>query len=275
MSAYAVIDFHIHAFPDKIAEKTLSILSKTADTKPCTDGSISDTVSFLHACGIDAGVLMQIATKPSQQTTVNNWAASVQNDYPEIFCFGSVHPDAPDAIEELYRIRELGLKGVKLHPDYQNFFINEERLFPIYETISKLRLPCTFHTGYDPISPNLIHAPAKAVAEVCQAFPEMTVIAAHMGNMNRYDDSETYLAGQNLYLDTSMSAAFCSPEQFRRIIKKHGANKILFATDCPWGNGKEDLTFLKGAGFTQEELELILHKNAERILGISAPKKQL
>lgn len=268
MCSYQTIDFHIHAFPDKIAEKTLSVLSKISNTQPCTNGTISNTVSFLNDCKIDAAVLMQIATKPSQQTTVNNWALSVQNEYPNIFCFGSVHPDAPDAIEELYRIREIGLKGVKLHPDYQDFFINDEKMFPIYETISKLKLPCTFHTGYDPFSPNVVHAPAKAVAEICSLFPDMTIIAAHMGGMNRYDDAETYLVGKNLYLDTSMSYAFCSQEQFTRMIRKHGAGKVLFATDCPWGNGKNDLKLINKLGLTEEETELILHKNAEKLLGI-------
>lgn len=261
-----IIDFHMHAFPDKIALRTMEHLSGIAGSQPVTDGTIAGTLKNMASGGITSGVIMQIATKPSQQTTINNWAAQVQQDTPGLVFFGSVHPDAPDAVQELSRIRDLGLCGVKLHPDYQGFFVDDPRMFPIYEAIQELGLPVLFHTGRDPVSPGVIHAPAQKLAQVLELFPDMTVIAAHMGGLGCYDDTERYLVGKNLYLDTSMPGALCSQEQAVRIIKNHGADRILFATDCPWSDAAQSVQFLQSLGLNQEELELIFHKNAEELL---------
>ncbi|MGI5958735.1 MAG: amidohydrolase family protein [Massiliimalia sp.] len=260
------IDFHIHAFPDKIAGRTMEHLSKIAGSQPVTDGTVSGAVEKLSQYGAHDGVLMQIATKPSQQTTVNNWAASIQKTTPGIVCFGSVHPDAPDALDELERIRSLGLYGVKLHPDYQNFMVDDPKLFPIYDTIAQLHLPLMLHTGCDPVSPKLIHAPAYRLKKVIEQFPNLTVIAAHMGGLGRYDDTEEHLVGKNLYLDTSTPSAPCSREQALRIIRNHGAHRILFATDCPWSDGNQGISFLENLGLSDQELELIFHKNALSLL---------
>lgn len=261
-----IIDFHMHAFPDKIAQRTIATLQEISQTTPVTDGTIEQTILQLKRCHITAGVIMPIATKPAQQTNINNWAAQIQQQYSNLYCFGSVHPDAPNAIEELYRIKELHLKGVKLHPDYQHFNISEPRLFPIYETISKLGLPVLFHTGKDPVSPYHIHAPAVETAKVCDHFPDMIIIAAHLGGLMDYEQAEQHLVGKNLYLDTSM-AKYCSPEQLKRIILNHGANHILFATDCPWGNGLEDISRLKALNLSKSDLDAIFYQNALQLLG--------
>ena len=264
-----LIDFHMHVFPDNLAEKAVKKLSKTAGMPYNTDGTVLDTRNKLDQWGIDCGVVMQIATKPGQQKSINDWASSIQ--WGKVLCFGSIHPDAGDALEELHRIKELGLKGVKLHPDYQNFMIDEERMFPIYETITRLRLPVMFHTGFDAVSPDLIHAPSKSVARVASLFPSMKVIAAHMGGLDRYDEAEEYLISSNIYFDTSMSSIFCRPEQFERMIKKHGADRILFATDCPWSNPLDELELINRIDITEDDKQKIFYKNAVKLLGIHKP----
>lgn len=265
-----LIDFHMHVFPDHLSQKALEKLSKTAGGIPYyTDGTVGDTVAKMKAWNVDYGVFMNIATSPKQQESINNWASAVQREHENIFCFGSVHPDAEDCVEELYRIKELGLKGVKLHPDYQNFFVDDERVYPIYDTLSRLQLPILFHAGYDAVSPTMIHGPSNGIARVAEMFPRLTIIAAHMGGLNRYDDTEEYLAGQsNVYLDTSMSASYCKPEQFKRIIKKHGADKILFATDCPWNRPADELSLIDSIGLGDIERNQILYANAAKLLGI-------
>jgi predicted TIM-barrel fold metal-dependent hydrolase len=262
-----LIDIHTHMFPDKLAPKALSSLSKTCKSPYYTDGTVKGTVSSLKEWGVTANVVMNIATKPSQQTTVNNWAASIQDDH--LFCFGSVHPDAENAIEELARIKALGLYGVKFHPDYQDFFIDEERMFPIYDAISSLELPVLFHAGADPLSPNLVHAPSKSVAKIADMFPKMKIIAAHLGGMNRYDEAEEYLAGKNIYIDTAMASRTCSPEQFARIINKHGADHVLFASDCPWSRSIDEFDFLQGVKMSDDDREKICYRNAMRLLNIN------
>jgi len=259
-----IIDSHVHFFADKIVVPAREKLISVAQIPTYTDFTEADTRSKLLEWGIDYGVLLPIATKPSQQRTVNDWAASVQHG--NIIAFGSVHPGADDALEELERICSLGLHGVKMHPDYQEFFADDENIFPIYEKMSELGLAVCFHTGFDPISPDVIHATPQMIARVSDTFPNLKIIAAHLGGWRCGDDSEKYLAGRNIYMDISMSDNFRTQEEFERIIKKHGPERVLFGSDCPWCMPRSVLDMLKKLGLPNKETELILYKNISRLL---------
>lgn len=264
------IDAHIHMFPEKIAAKTLQHLSQVSHFSYQTDGTPNDTQSKLRSWGIQAAVVMHIATKPAQQRTINDWAASLQRDFPDtFFCCGSVHPDAPDAADEIRRISQIGLHGIKLHPDYQNFFVEEPRLFPIYEEAAGQGLPIVFHAGWDPLSPDVVHATAKGLAYVAKQFPSLNIVAAHMGGMKRYEEAEEELAGlKNVWLDTAMSSHFCHPEQFLRLCKKHGTDRILFGSDCPWSRSCDEAEYIEKLELSWKEQESIFHENAERLFQI-------
>ncbi len=265
-----LIDFHTHVFPDALAPRTISKLAEISECLPQSDGTVAGLLAKMNQWGVDMAVTLHIATKPGQQTNVNNFAASIQGE--RLLSFGSIHPDAPDALQELERIKALGLHGVKLHPDYQDFFVDESRLFPLYSRMAELKLPLVLHCGWDPFSPSLTHCPPHRLAMVLKAFPELVVIGAHLGGMNQYDEAERCLAGRypNLYMDLSMSPRYCSdPAQFLRIIRAQGADHVLFGTDCPWGSGHETLTYLRSAGLTSSEEKQILFQNACRLLGIS------
>ena len=261
-----LIDAHVHMFSEKIAQKALNHLSDVCKSPYFTDGTLAGTKKELLKWGVDAAMVMNIATKPSQQPIVNNWAASI--DDPMFYCFGSVHPDAPDVLDEVQRIKELGMHGIKLHPDYQDFLIDDPKMFPIYDAISALGLPVTFHTGWDPLSPDLTHAAPQAVAKVVKLFPHLTVIAAHMGGMARYQEAETFVAGQPLYIDTSMSARMCSVEQFERLVSKHGSERVLFGSDCPWSRSCDEFAFIERTHLTDRDKENIYFKNAQQLLGL-------
>lgn len=262
------IDFHIHAFVDEIAERAISKLEITSNFTAHTKGTIADTVKKLEEWNVDKGVLLPIATKPSQQSTINNWAADIQKNNPRITAFGSVHPDAPDTLEELERIKALGLKGIKFHPDYQNFFIDDEKVYPIYEKCGELGLPVIFHAGFDPLSPEVIHALPKSSARAHDAVPQMTMILAHLGGMYHSDEVEEFLVGKNIYFDTAFVATNIADEQVERIIKTHGADKILLASDCPWHETTTEIDMINRLDLTDDEKQMIFHKNAEKLLGI-------
>ena len=144
-----LIDFHTHAFPDKLASRAMSKLSyESGGLIPQTDGTLNSLKREMTKDGVDMSVVLCIATNPTQQHNVNNFAIAV-NDSPAFTAFGSVHPDAPDALDELERIKEAGLKGIKLHPEYQKFFVDDEKMKPIYRKISDLGLITSFHAGMD------------------------------------------------------------------------------------------------------------------------------
>ncbi len=263
-----IIDFHTHAFSEKIAERAMSKLTATSGIKPYTDGTVNDLLKKMKNSGVDKSVVLPIATKPTQQRIVNSWAKEIMSD--KIYPFGSVHPDAEDALDELDRIKESGLYGVKLHPDYQNFFADDEKVFPIYQKCSELGLMIVFHGGYDPLSPNEIHGTPKAFAEIHKNFPNLTMILAHLGGMYCWKQVECIIAGTdgNIYLDVSCIAGEIGMGILKRIIEKHGADRILFASDCPWDNPANEIKMIEELDICSEDKEKIFYKNAVKLLGI-------
>lgn len=264
-----IIDFHTHAFAEKIAQRAIESLEATAGVPACTRGTIEELLAVADSCGVTKSVLLPVATKPTQHTVVNNWAKLIQDTYPDkIFAFGSVHPDAIGVLEEIERIKEMGLYGVKLHPDYMGFLADDEKYFYIFEKIAALGLPVILHAGYDPLSPDLIHCTPKMARKLFDSVPDLTLILAHAGGERCWDEVEKYLCGLqgNLYFDIAYTAGIIGDEQLTRIIKSHGADRILFASDCPWHSPDKELEILNSLPLTTEEKEQILYKNALRLL---------
>ncbi len=269
-----LFDFHTHAFADAIAERAMASLlnttknnKETEHMKAYTDGTISGLRNLMQEKGIDKSLLLPIATKPSQQTTINNWAADVMGS--GIYCCGTVHPDAENAVEEVERIKSLGLCGIKLHPEYQLFYPDEERVFPIYRKAAEIGLFVVFHAGWDPIGKEEILAPPKSFANIAEKFPDLTIVAAHMGGMRLFDEVEDCLAGKfkNVYFDTGAVSDYISSEQLFRIIEKHGAEKILFASDAPWDDPLKETEMINNLPLSQSDKDLIFYGNAERLIG--------
>ena len=262
-----LIDFHTHCFPDAIAQKAMEKLSfASGGLKNSTDGTFSGLKDRMSKDGIDVAVVMNIATNAHQQKNVNDFAASVNNG-KDVFAFGSVYPDSPDVFEELERIKDLGLKGVKLHPDYQNFFVDDEKMIPIYKKISQLGLITTFHAGKDFAFCPPYHCTPGRLKKVLKYF-SFPVIAAHWGGVNYSSDVIDLLCGSDVYFDTSLGYSIISKCQEEVIIEKHGSEKILFGTDTPWHTAEMELTLLNTLNLSENEFENITYKNAQKLLGI-------
>lgn len=263
------IDFHTHLFPDKLSGKALGRLAAVCGLTPQTDGTLAGTLKKLDRWQIDRAVTLHIATAPGQEHNVNAFASSVvKATGGRLLAFGSVHPDSPDALEILGSFRELGLSGVKLHPDYQGFEADERRLYPIYARCSELKLPCCLHMGYDPLSPAHFHATPAMLARVIRDFPHLTLVLAHMGGMRLWDEVEEHLIGKRVYLDTAMVAGELSPEKAARMIQKHGAEQVLLGSDCPWQDSETAARFVQSLAISEEEKEKILWRNAAELLGM-------
>lgn len=262
------IDFHVHAFTDSLAERAMAKLTGVADFPPYTNGTEADTRAKLSEWGIDYGVLLPIATKPTQQTNINNWAAEI--NHGELICFGSVHPYAEDAAAEVERIKALGLKGVKIHPDYQGVYLFDKAWDRVFDKCGELDLPVTIHMGYDPVSPLQRHAMPYDLAEAARRFPKTKFIGAHMGGMYSWESVMQYLAGaENVWLDTAFTAGMIDEKQCCDIIKVHGIRRILFASDLPWHPSYMEKEMIEGLPLSAEEKEMIFWKNAAKLLDLN------
>jgi uncharacterized protein len=262
-----LIDFHTHIFPDKIASRAIQNLSERAGGAiPYYDGTIEGLLAFMQKNSIDKSVVLNIATNPTQMRSVNDFAASVNGG--SLVSFGSVHPDATDALDELDRIADLGLKGIKFHPDYQAFYGDDPKMWPIYEKAAKLGLVVVFHAGVDIGLYPPVYMTPRRLANALAPLQGAVVVAAHFGGYMMWEEAIECLAGKDVYFDTAYSAGSIPPGIVRRIIKEHGADRILFGSDLPWSDPVEEERLLETLQLTDDELQNIYYRNAQRILNI-------
>ena len=262
-----LIDFHTHAFPERIAQRAVSGLAhNSGGMVPQTDGTLTSLISEMDKDGVDLSVVLSIATNPKQQTNVNNFAMEInQND--RIVAFGSVHPDAPDALEELERIKAAGLKGVKLHPEYQQFYVDDPRMFPIYRKISQLGLITVFHAGHDYGFFPPYHCMPGNLRQAIKWF-DTPVVAAHWGGEGCGMEVLDKLCGENLWFDLSFGYAAMPKPIAQAIIDKHGPDKLLFGSDIPWHRPEWELRLLNSLDISEEDREKILFRNAMKLLNL-------
>lgn len=263
-----LIDFHTHAFADPLAPRAIASLSAASGgVPPQTDGTYQGLIDNMDKCGVDHSVLLTIATKPTQQTRINDWAASLNQG--RISVFGSIHPEAPDVFEELERIKSLGLAGVKLHPEYQKFWVDEERMKPIYKKIASLGLVTVFHAGMDIGFMPPARATVDRMIRALSAFDGAPVVAAHFGGYNEWDEVLDKMCGLPIYLDTSFCFGRIQFPLAQAIVEKHGCDHILFGTDLPWSDAAAELRLIRSLAVSEEEREKILWKNAAQLLHLN------
>lgn len=260
-----IIDFHTHAFSEKIVRRAMdSLMANSGGLLPCTDGTVPSLQRCEAQAGVNHCVVLNIATKPSQQRVVNDFAISLLHT-EGVIPFGSVHPLAPDALDELDRIAQAGLPGIKLHPDYQHFYVDDDRVLPVYEKASALGLITVFHSGVDIGFPQPVHCTPLRLSRVLSAFTA-PVVAAHLGGWLLWDEVETYLCGTRAYLDTSFLYGRIPPKTALRIIQRHGSHRVLFGSDAPWGAPAQELRLIQSLPFSEEDKSAILGLNAARLL---------
>lgn len=267
-----IIDFHTHIFPDRIAEKTISKLGALIEQEPYTDATLKGLKKSMRESGVDLSVVLPVVTRPEQFENVTAFAALVSQE-DDIISFGGIHPKTKDYKAEIDRIAELGLKGIKLHPDFQHTFIDETCYTDLIAYALEKDLIVLIHAGIDEGLSEPVHcSPDKALymmQEVQKRVSTRKLVLAHTGGHDQWDQVEEYLVGQELYMDISFSRGAIEKEQLVRIIQNHGADRILFGSDSPWDGQTETLEFVRSLDITEEEKECILGENAKKLLGLS------
>lgn len=270
-----LIDFHTHIFPPQIAPKTIEILQNNVvkvshrQAKAVIGATVDDLKESMAKHNVDYSVVLPIATNPRQHTTINNYAQEV-NKIQGIFSFGSLHPMQEDWEETLEDIKAKGLLGIKLHPEYQGCYIDGEETVRILKKCEELNLITVLHTGKDQGVMPPVHCPPERLRRVIDyEVSGKLIIAGHLGGWCMWDDVEKYLVGTPVMLDTAYISGYLGTEQFARIVKNHGSEKILFATDSPWECVSDTKKYIDEASLTDEEKANIFYKNAKKLLKIN------
>ena len=268
-----IIDFHTHIFPEKIAKPTIDFLSKQANIPPFTDGTDEGLLKNMERAGVDISVALPVLTKPNQFESINNYAVEINEKYADkkrrIISFGGIHPLCEDIKGKMRFLKDKGFKGVKIHPDYQGEYINHEGYKTILKCAKELDMAVVTHAGVDYGFPDSSpKCPPELASEVIDEINCDKFILAHYGANADYETVFNTLAGKNVFFDTSFTFNQIDKETFIKIMEKHGADKILFATDCPWQDIKDNIETFNSYGINKESADKILYKNAMKLLGI-------
>lgn len=262
---YFIIDSHCHIYPEKIVDKAVPATDRFYGISSHCRGTVEDLLARGEKAGFDFFIVQSVATTPKQVRSINTFIANEVAAHPDkLLGLGALHPDSEDQEGDVEYLISLGLKGVKLHPDIQNFDIDDPRCIKIYE-LCRNRLPILMHTGdnrYDHSNPNRL-------LPILKQFPDLTVIGAHFGGWSIWEEaSKAYCDLPNLLVDCSSSFYCLTKEKAREIILRYGVDKVMFATDYPMWSPEEELEFFLSLGFTREENEKMLSGNARRLFGI-------
>jgi len=259
------IDFHAHVFPEDLAQVALARLAAMGNISPASDGTVAGLLASMDRAGIDGAVVCAVATKPEQFDSILRWLASVGGE--RVIPFPSVHPDADDPVGQVRRIAARGFSGFKMHPHYQSFVIDEDRMMPIYEAGAREGLIVVVHAGHDFAFPDEDRAAPWRIARVAERFPGMKLVACHLGGWRLWEDVARDLAGADVWFETSFSLSMCHGELLEKIFRLHGAERILFGTDSPWTDQTESLARLNELDFLSEaERRGVLGANALDLL---------
>lgn len=279
-----IIDFHTHTFPDAMAEKTISALKSNSKTIPSSDGTNGGLSEKARAAGVTLSVVLPVITNPLSVSKINAFAAKVNENTEKtgVLSFGGMHPDCEDVKGAIREIKDLGLKGIKIHPAYQKTQINDIKYKRILALAEENGLITVTHSGLDIGVAGDWCSPIKT-AELIDEIRPTRFVLAHMGGWEQWRDVNDFLCGKNVYFDTSFCCVTFSYDEtaevkdrkpvldekdFTEIIALHGADKILFGTDSPWADQKTQVDFINGLALTEEQKSKIFYLNAKKLLGI-------
>ena len=260
------IDTHTHPFHPKIAQKVLEYLHSHYDIAPIGTGLAEDLVMRLRRAGLQKAVALCAATTVEQVGPANAFALQLAKDWPDdLIPFGALHPHCKDWQEHLSQIKQAGLKGLKFHPEFQSFHLDDPALFPILEEIGEdLMVMC--HVG-DRLPPAENPSCPYKLEALRQRFPKVRFIAAHLGGYLHWEHALKSYIGKPVYIDTSSSLNFLEPEMIREILRLHPREFVLFGSDYPLFDPSDEIKLLEQkAGLSEAEIDVILG-NAARALG--------
>ena len=255
-----IVNAHCHIYPEKIADKAVIGIRDFYDLDMSLNGKVDGLLKDGEKVGVTHYLVHSVATTPKQVKSINEFIAQSVNQHPDKFIgFGTLHPDSDDIQGDFDHLIDLGLKGVKLHPDFQLFAMNEERAFRIGEVVRDGKVPMQVHCGdfrYNYSNP-------EQIKPFLDEFPEIPFIGAHFAGWSVWEE-----ATENLYVDLSSSLYDLSPETAVELIHAYGSDKVLWGTDYPMWESTSEMEYFNRLDLTDKERSQILYENAAKLLNI-------
>jgi len=261
-----IIDFHTHAFADSLAMKAIAALEEGCDMQAHLDGTVASLLHSMDKAGIDKAVVCSIATKPKQFLPILEWSKTIASE--RIIPLPSIHPESPDLPGKVRMCCEEGFKGIKLHPYYQDFSIDDEALFPVYVEAQRLGMLIVMHSGFDIAFPNDRIADPEKIAKIKEYFPGLQFVATHLGGWDDWHEVKKHIMGKPIYMETSFALERLPQAEVSHILRHHHPDFLFFGTDSPWTDQSNALALLYSLHLEQGLLDKILYKNAAALLGI-------
>lgn len=276
-----IIDFHTHTFPDKIAAAALKKMQSDCHSAAFTEGTESALTASMKDSGIDYSVILPVITNPLKTSSINR--VSIENNGKNgLIYFGGIHPDTENADDELKHLASNGIRGIKIHPVYQNADIDDMRFLRILYKAAELDLTVITHAGDDIGFPGVVHCSPKMILNAVKEVGNLRLIAAHMGGWRNWEEVNELLADTEIYIDTAFSLGKITPlddgyyspeelkllndEQFVKAVRLFGSHRVLFGTDSPWDSQKKAIEQIASLPLSTEEIENIFSNNALHIL---------
>ncbi len=262
------IDAHCHIYPEKIAQKAADGINTFYDGLPGDhfDGTIKTLLETAPKAGTDHFIVFSVATKPTQVTSINEFIADAVNNSEGRFTgLGTMHLDSEDYEGDLEHLLGLGLKGVKLHPDVQDFCIDEPRAMRIYEMCEAKDIPVYVHTG----DPRFDRSNPNRTVNVLKAFPKLKFVGPHLGGWSVWKDALKLLPDfPNIIVDTSSTMNWLDNSFAREMIRAYGSERVMYGTDYPMSSQEFEIERILSLDLTDDELENIAWRTCAKLFDI-------
>ncbi len=281
-----IIDFHTHTFPENLAGRAISKLAASSRAKNYLNGTEKELQHSMREADVDYSVLLPVVTKPEQQKDINQIALKINRHSKEtgLLSFGGIHPENRDYREILRTLAANGVKGIKIHPVFQRVPIDHIENLRIIECACENDMIVITHAGYDIGFPGEDFSSVRRIERMLDTVRPQKFVLAHMGGWDCWGEVEDRIVGRDVYLDTAFSLLPIEPapgtardlkenpplsgEQFLRMVRGHGAERILFGTDSPWSSQQKMVAAIRDSGLDAREQEAVLGGNARGLLGI-------
>lgn len=268
-----IIDFHTHIFPDRIAEKTIQLLSEKGNMHPYANGTVDGLLLEMEKAGVDIAITLPVLTNPLSFDSVNRFAKEINSAFcgkeRRLISFAGIHPRCEDIEGKMAFIKDSGFLGVKIHPDYQDAYITDEGYVHIMECAREYDLTVVTHSGVDAAyRDGPVKCPPALALELIRKVPHKKLVLAHCGANEMFDEVLETLCDADVYFDTAAVLRYISDDHFKKILKKHGEDRMLFATDSPWSTVPGDVDRIKSFSLSKKTEEKLFFENASLLLGI-------